>query len=149
MIRLRNKIAYLLLAIYSVVFAHNVIPHHHHLDIVNNLIAVFCADDSVNHHHHHSGDGHHHHSHDSHSHKSDEKVKHSHSHEPHEACHFDVQPVNSKTQVLIAVLVIDNTFLQIQEPVKEVINNESVYYPQRLLEGYNYAVPLRAPPVFA
>jgi ABC-type Zn2+ transport system substrate-binding protein/surface adhesin len=148
MIQFRGKIAVLLLAIYSVVFAHNVIPHHHHLDIVDNLVAVFSSDDSEHHHHHHSGGEHHHH-HGSHSHGKDVNVKHSHEHEPHEACHFEVQPVNSKTQIFITVLVLNNTFFKIKEPVKDILKNEFDYYPQRLLEGYNYAVPLRAPPVFA
>ncbi|WP_430816438.1 hypothetical protein [Carboxylicivirga sp. RSCT41] len=148
MIHLRRKIALLLLAIYSIVFAHNVIPHHHHLDLVNNIVAVICAEDTGHHHHHH-GDEPHHHTHASHAHDEDDQVKHSHSHEPHEACHFEVQPVNSKTQVLIAVVVLNSDFLQLYEPVKELPKNEFDYFLQRLPEGYNYAVPLRAPPALA
>ncbi|MBK3519706.1 hypothetical protein [Carboxylicivirga marina] len=145
MVKIRVHIATLLLAIYSIVFAHNVIPHHHHLDIVNNLVAMFDAHEA-NHHHHHYSD----HSHTcDHHHEHSEKVNHQHDHDSHEACHFEVRPINSKTEHTHFVLVVINSVFDFHIDNDEELKHESDYTPPKLPEGYNLAVPLRAPPVFA
>jgi len=142
MINMREKIAYLLLAIYGIVFAHNVIPHHHHNDLLFNLTQVFEGEDVHGHMHICKA-------HDSQNvlNTVKEHIRHEHNHEDHEACHFDVRPVVSKTLTVYFILSLVNSFKS-KIPVKELPKQDYIYYPQKLLESYNFAVPLRAPPFF-
>ncbi len=140
---MRKKIAYILLAIYSIVFAHNVIPHHHHDELLVNLSFTLECEDN------------HRHSHNEHIHNigntfySDvEHVDHIHCEEQHSACYFDVRPVPGKSLSILPFITV-NSYLQIKIPVRELTTQEFVYCPQKRLESYNFAVPLRAPPVFS
>lgn len=135
--------AFLLLAIYSVVFAHNVIPHHHHMDLGANVVAMFCDEDAT--HHHHEGHGSHQH-HFSGIQHSDANLTHEHNNEEHAACHFDVRPVAAKSLDFHPYLVVNHTF-QLQVTVKELPKYDIDHSPIKFPEGYNFAVPLRAPPV--
>ncbi|TRX65958.1 hypothetical protein [Carboxylicivirga sp. M1479] len=146
MLKLRQHIAFLLLAVYSVIFAHNVIPHDHHFGIASELMSSVQQLECEHHHGsgieaHSEGLRHHHHT-------ADTELHHHHEHDDHAACHFDVRPVTSKTMALpmFAYVV---AIIQLNEPVNEITNHQIDYFPQKLLEGYNYAVPLRAPPAIA
>jgi len=144
MIKMRREIAFILIAIYGIVFAHNVIPHHHHSDLISNLSAVFECENS--HHHHHDQEGHSHHPENNLNIK--EEINHHHSQEKHEACHFDVRPVLAKT-LTVYPAIIEHYYFRFNITVRELPKQEFVYYPQKLLQSYNFAVPLRAPPVFS
>ncbi len=146
MYKMRSNIAFLLLAIYGIVFAHNVIPHHHHMDMGAKMVAMFCQDDET--HHHHDEHGVYFHEHENGAHNSGECLSHEHENEEHAACHFDVRPVAAKFIDFIPFLVVNSDFL-LPLTVKENPKYEIDYRPYKLPEGYNYAVPLRAPPFFA
>ena len=152
MTRAKKKIAYIFLVIYGIVFAHNIIPHHHHSEHMNGGSLNLCASsvETVEHSHHHhynqtehdcvSTKGHHCH----------ELYFANHQHPPHEhhACYFEVRPVvkDSNAQVYIHVISLINEFMV---PLEEPPTISYAYCPQKLLESYNFAVPLRAPPIFS
>ena len=147
MTKMRNIAAYVLLAVYSIVFAHNVIPHHHHLENVafgSDLHCEYEARASHAHHHDHTEVC------SSHQHADGTKVQFQHAH-PEEAqshCHFEVKPVLSKTVDIVTNYLITQEQL-VPVPLEELVTYAYIYYPQKLLQSYNFAVPLRAPPVFS
>ena len=145
MTKVRNIAAFVLLAVYSIVFAHNVIPHHHHAERSAQGADLLCLHAPAQQHdHHHSG------SHHDHSHQDETKAQFTHAH-PDDAqnhCHFEVKPVLSKSVDISAnYLIIEEQSLPI--PLIEKVTFAYIYYPQKLLQCYNFAVPLRAPPVFS
>ncbi len=145
MTRSKRNIAFLLMAIYSIVFVHNVIPHHHHYNEAVSVENVQC----LGHYHHHEGL--HHHSHENFS--INDIVDHSvldHHHpvEKHSVCHFEVNPVikdSGSLNFVLSVCIVEELWVPLEEPITIAYT----YYPQKLLESYNFAVPLRAPPVFS
>ncbi|WP_439183294.1 hypothetical protein [Carboxylicivirga taeanensis] len=145
MYKWRSNIAFLLLAIYGIVFAHNVIPHHHHMDIGVKMSAVFCQE-KTGHDHHGSQDDHSHWF-DNLEYSGHDCVSHQQGSEHHDACHFDVRPVAAKLVDFSPFLVVNADFLL------PLLKNELPQYeidrtPPKFPEGYNYAVPLRAPPLY-
>ncbi|TAJ14719.1 hypothetical protein DMA11_04075 [Marinilabiliaceae bacterium JC017] len=133
--KLREIAAYTLLLAYSIVFAHNIIPHHHHSE------QSFLGD---------AGVALHEHSHDdcSHSYPYESNLKHDHHHQHQSHCHFNVRPILTK-MVNIPLVFVTVDEVQLPVPVYNFCKNAFVYYPQKLLESYSFAVPLRAPPVFS
>lgn len=143
---MRNIAALVLLAVYSIVFAHNVIPHHHHPDHVAHMPDLLCI---------HAADGHHAHPHQhAHPHGHDQETKtekafqHSHPDEHQSHCHFEVKPVVSKI-IDIAPNYLLTEEMQLPIPLEDEVTFTYIYYPRKLLACYNFAVPLRAPPVLA
>jgi len=146
MTKMRNIIALVLLAVYSIVFAHNVIPHHHHAEHSVHGADLLCVHASDQLHDHHHGGSHHHYHH--HQDETKAHVQHSHPDDTQSHCHFEVKPVLSKiVDVSANYLIIEAQSLPI--PLMEEVTFAYVYYPQKLLQCYNFAVPLRAPPGFS
>jgi len=131
-----------LLAVYGIVYAHNIIPHHHHLESAVNKDLVCCSDtndQTLNHHVHSNNCGHT---------QSLTFVHHEHSENGHEACRFMVKPVVHNS-FNIAFLYVPSFIEDLLSPQRETTTLKYQYFPQKLLESYNCGVPLRAPPVFS
>ncbi|MBR8537674.1 hypothetical protein KDU71_19040 [Carboxylicivirga sediminis] len=114
------------------------------MDLGANVVALFCDEDEA-HHHHEGHDVHQHHHSFADSQYSDSCLKHEHENEEHAACHFDVRPVAAKSLDFHPFLVVNHTF-QLQVTVKELPKYDIDHSPIKFPEGYNFAVPLRAPP---
>ncbi|MBI9061847.1 MAG: hypothetical protein JEZ14_07645 [Marinilabiliaceae bacterium] len=146
MTKVRNIAAFVLLAVYSIVFAHNVIPHHHHAEHSmhgSDLLCVHAA--GQQHDHHHNGSHQHEHSHED---ETTAHVQHAHSDDSQSHCHFEVKPVLSKIVDVSANYLISEV-QPLPIPLEEEVTFAYIFYPQKLLQSYNLAVPLRAPPVFS
>ncbi|MCU4177330.1 hypothetical protein [Carboxylicivirga sp. N1Y90] len=149
MTQMKKNIAYLLLAIYGIVFAHNIIPHHHHSDTMAiGSHAMYSEHTNVDHHSH--DHDHHHDSKEEESHQTGALSFSNHQHPPvdHHACHFEVRPVVKDSNPLAAKYLTSNK-IELPVPLEEPLTINYTYYPQKLLESYNFAVPLRAPPIFS
>lgn len=144
MTKAKKNIALLFMAIYSIVFVHNIIPHHHHSDETVPVVKTMCSSHS----HDHLSHGHLHH--DEFCDHQDEEhkgivVDHHHPLDQHHACHFEVNPVVKSpgtTNFELAIVELDDVVV----PLEEAITIAYTYCPQKLLASYNFAVPLRAPP---
>nr|WP_321452211.1 hypothetical protein [uncultured Carboxylicivirga sp.] len=130
----RKIFAYLLLAVYGIVFAHNIIPHHHHYEGGVDDCAVQLADKV----HHHSDLCNH--AHDIELAENDKDGA------EHYVCEFDVKPVVNN-EISFAIYYLPNSIEELLTPIRQSVKPECQYYPQKLLESYCSAVPLRAPPV--
>ena len=132
----RKIFAYLLLAVYGIVFAHNIVPHHHHYE--GGLDD--CAIQLVEKEHHHTGSCNHSH--------ITELADNDFDTEKHHVCEFDVKPVINN-ELSFAIYHLPSRNEELQTPLRQNVKTECQYYPQKLLESYCSAVPLRAPPTIS
>lgn len=145
MTKMRNIAAFVLLAVYSIVFAHNVIPHHHHAEHSAQGADLLCVHAAGQQHDHHHSGSHHEHAHPD---ESTAHFQHAHSDDSQSHCHFEVKPVISKIVDVSANYLISEV-QPLPVPLVEEVTFAYIYYPQKLLQSYNFAVPLRAPPGFS
>ena len=131
---IKNIISFCLFAVYSLVLAHNFIPHHHHSERIQ----------IVDHHHHCDDDHDHHHE----SNVEHTKLSHSHSHEEHIHCSFEeVIVLNKKINIsdvytLAAVIEIDFA----EDDKQQFVDS---YIIPHVPETHCRDVQLRGPPQFS
>ncbi|SHI76709.1 hypothetical protein SAMN05444280_105181 [Tangfeifania diversioriginum] len=131
LMKLKNIISLLLLTVYSIVLAHNFIPHHHHYELASNSETTCqiekeqnqcCNDFSVQDNEH-----------DSHSHNS---------------CNFNEKIILTKSDNLSPLYfpakIIGIVF---SKPVK--ISFADLYIPIQLSDRHPHHIQLRGPPVIA
>lgn len=136
-----NKIlAIFLLTVYGIVFGHSIVPHHHHNENV-------CTDELIIHNEIHQYEGHLQTSLCCPNHDEIEFHNH-HQSDDHYACDFEVTPL-VYDGLSIAVLYLPNVIKEIRIPQVTIKNKLPQFIPQKLPEGYDFAVPLRAPPYFS
>ncbi|MCU4165166.1 hypothetical protein [Carboxylicivirga caseinilyticus] len=130
----RKIFSIILLAVYSVVFAHNIIPHHHHYEGGHDSCDVQTV---ISQQHSHSSLCDHHHDIEI----ADDNCE----GETHHVCEFDVKPVVNNELSFTAYYLVSQ-FIEFNTPENQNVKTNCQYYPQKLLESYRSAVPLRAPP---
>lgn len=134
----RKITSLLLLAAYSIVFAHNVIPHHHHIETFTSCEEVICVNeltgandccyptaipvdetDSVNHDYPFNSQTH---------------------------CHFEVLPFPGKIFAVSALyLICCQEYLAL--PLNPIELSFFDFQPQKVYSSYSHSFPLRAPPI--
>nr|WP_321410653.1 DUF6769 family protein [uncultured Carboxylicivirga sp.] len=132
----RKIFSILLLAVYSIVFAHNIIPHHHHYEGGHDSCDI---QKEISQSHNHSSLCDHSHDFELADNNCEDEANH------HHVCEFDVKPVVNNELVFTAYYLVSQ-FLEIQTSEYQNVKSNCQYYPQKLLESYCSAVPLRAPP---
>lgn len=140
----RNFISVFLLTVYTVVLAHNFIPHHHHTEIT--AYTGYCE------YTHEHADGHKHIHPEHHQHKNEavefKKVEHNQENETHIHCSFEDALVLNKRLNLsdIYVLFVSFAFVNAEEENKQLTDT---YTAQKIAKPHCRDVQLRGPPQFS
>jgi hypothetical protein len=132
----------LLLAVYSIVFVHDVIPHHHHSEVEGCLLSVACSIGETQGHHHEHGY--------EHDHNGDHFFfDHQHDGGSHEACHFEVHPVVIKSSPIIFADYWVVSDFQLPTLFGKSMKYSCFQYPRKLLESTKFPLSLRVPPNYS
>lgn len=139
--RFKKVISYVILAVYSSVLVHTIIPHDHHTHLMESINAVVDAL--------HSNDDDHHHA---------EGTSYDHHHDTHgfphhaESQHPEVYTLSANnpiSQLFAALTLYCHAVQTFDLTPKEIeIDKQDIYYvPLKIPIAFTSGVPTRAPPV--
>ncbi len=131
--KLRNIISVVILAVYSIVIAHNIIPHHHHSDFAR---ATYHSCEYSDHHNHQAEIGNTCSVHNNHD-------KHSHNH-----CSFEEITLLTKS-ISLSDLFIPSTEIELAGVEKNRQTVLDCYMPTQISALHCRDVLLRGPPQFS
>ena len=137
MIKNKRIILSILFFAWAIIFAHGIIPHHHHLEK--------HPSEKVNHSHNHDHTHHHH----SHEHENDISFEQMHecNHDNHDhSCHFHVEVLTQISIDKTFIVNTENTFFS-YSPLKE--KNNYTYNTEIVFEQLPKTDHLRGPPFIA
>lgn len=129
---MRNIISTVLLAVYSIVLVHNVVPHHHHFENPQNP-DFYCQLDEI-----HNGD----------SCCDSSLADHGHDSRQHHPCNFNEKIVLSKTDIL-SMLFLPASAIEFDFSIQEKKTFYANYTVKPFADANLRHILLRGPPQFS